>query len=220
MLSVLAAGGIVSLIEMVRGRQARRLLGVIGIVTGTVLVGCLPGPFCEETLDYDAELDYLVGRHHFQEAQQAADVHIAADHIRSAKESFQRAVERNPGFADAWNELGNVYYVEGREAKAAGADLALFPEMWSIGYTFPKQSLHDPTPRLGPAEFAAMAAEACSELLSQLDDDLRPVALAKLEDYTNKEIATKLDCSISTVERSLRLIRKIWRTAGATRRSR
>ena len=24
-----------------------------------------------------------------------------------------------------------------REAKILGADLALFPEMWSIGYTFP-----------------------------------------------------------------------------------
>ncbi len=44
-----------------------------------------------------------------------------------------------------------------REAQGAGADLAVFPEMWSIGYTFPKQSLHDPEPVIEPGEFAALA---------------------------------------------------------------
>jgi DNA-directed RNA polymerase specialized sigma24 family protein len=63
-----------------------------------------------------------------------------------------------------------------------------------------------PTP-----EFAAMVAEQCARLLNCLDDDLRPVALAKMEDYTNREIAAKLGCSLSTVERSLRLVRKIWK---------
>ncbi len=61
-----------------------------------------------------------------------------------------------------------------------------------------------PTP-----EFAAMLAEQCARLLGCLNDDLRPIALAKMEDYTNQEIAVKLDCSLSTVERGLRLIRKI-----------
>jgi DNA-directed RNA polymerase specialized sigma24 family protein len=62
-----------------------------------------------------------------------------------------------------------------------------------------------PTP-----EFAAMVAEQCARLLESLNDDLRPIAVAKMEDYTNQEIAAKLDCSLSTVERSLRLIRKLW----------
>jgi DNA-directed RNA polymerase specialized sigma24 family protein len=66
-----------------------------------------------------------------------------------------------------------------------------------------------PTP-----EFAAIVAEKCRRLLNQLDDDLRPVALAKMEEYTNEEIASKLDCSVSTVERSLRLIRTIWGARG------
>jgi DNA-directed RNA polymerase specialized sigma24 family protein len=43
-----------------------------------------------------------------------------------------------------------------------------------------------------------------------LDDDLRPVALAKLQDYTNEEIARNFHSSLSIVDRSLRLIRKIW----------
>jgi DNA-directed RNA polymerase specialized sigma24 family protein len=62
-----------------------------------------------------------------------------------------------------------------------------------------------PTP-----EFAAIVAEQCSRLLDSLNDDLRPLALAKMEGYTNEEIGGKLDCSLSTVERGLRLIRKIW----------
>ncbi|MGA2618141.1 MAG: ECF-type sigma factor [Thermoguttaceae bacterium] len=62
-----------------------------------------------------------------------------------------------------------------------------------------------PTP-----EFAATMADECARLLGQLDDDLQQIALAKMEDFTNQEIAGKLDCSVSTVERSLRLIRKIW----------
>ena len=64
-----------------------------------------------------------------------------------------------------------------------------------------------PTP-----EFAAMVAEECQRLLEQLDDNLRPVALAKMENFTNEEIARRLGCSVSTIERSLRLIRKIWQT--------
>lgn len=62
-----------------------------------------------------------------------------------------------------------------------------------------------PTP-----EFSAILAEECSRLLNLLDDDLRAVALAKMEDYTNQEVAKRLDCSVSTVARSLRLIRRIW----------
>jgi DNA-directed RNA polymerase specialized sigma24 family protein len=59
-------------------------------------------------------------------------------------------------------------------------------------------------------EFAAIVAEECDRLLGRLNDDLRAVALAKMEGFTNQEIARRLDCSVSTVERSLRLIRKIW----------
>jgi RNA polymerase sigma factor (sigma-70 family) len=63
-----------------------------------------------------------------------------------------------------------------------------------------------PTP-----EFAAIVAEECARLLGSLEEDLRQIAVAKMEDYTNLEIAERLDCSVSTVERSLRLIRRIWR---------
>jgi len=64
---------------------------------------------------------------------------------------------------------------------------------------------NDPTP-----EFAIILAEACETLLDQLDTELQQLALNKLEGYTNKEIASKLGCSLATVERRLKLIRKKW----------
>jgi RNA polymerase sigma factor (sigma-70 family) len=63
-----------------------------------------------------------------------------------------------------------------------------------------------PTP-----EFAAQVLDEFRELLERLgDDSLRSVALAKMEGYTNKQIADRLGCIEKTVERKLRSIRKIW----------
>jgi DNA-directed RNA polymerase specialized sigma24 family protein len=60
-------------------------------------------------------------------------------------------------------------------------------------------------------EFAVQMAEECRRLLDRLgDDDLRAVALWRMEDRTVEEIATLLGCVPRTVERKLRLIRGIW----------
>jgi DNA-directed RNA polymerase specialized sigma24 family protein len=64
----------------------------------------------------------------------------------------------------------------------------------------------EPTP-----EFAALVAEECRTLLRRLGDDgLRAVAVAKMEGYTNDEVAAALGCSVRSVERKLQLIRNIW----------
>ena len=42
------------------------------------------------------------------------------------------------------------------------------------------------------------------------DDELRRVAILKLEGYTNAEITAQVDRSPATVERWLNLIRKHW----------
>lgn len=57
-----------------------------------------------------------------------------------------------------------------REAKQAGAELALFPEMWSIGYTFPKQSLHDAAPKLSSSEFFALAEPVDGDWVQEFRD--------------------------------------------------
>jgi RNA polymerase sigma factor (sigma-70 family) len=64
----------------------------------------------------------------------------------------------------------------------------------------------EPTPA-----FAAEVAENLTRLLNKLrDDELRQIALRKMDGYTNEEIANQLDMALATVERRLRLIRKCW----------
>jgi RNA polymerase sigma factor (sigma-70 family) len=60
-------------------------------------------------------------------------------------------------------------------------------------------------------EFEAEMDEEFRRLLDKLDDDeLRSIAVWKMEGFTNEELAAKLLCAVSTVERRLRMIRKIW----------
>jgi DNA-directed RNA polymerase specialized sigma24 family protein len=60
-------------------------------------------------------------------------------------------------------------------------------------------------------EFAAQIAEECEDSLQKLgDEQLRSVALWKMERFTNGEIAAKLGCVPRTVERKLRTIRHLW----------
>jgi DNA-directed RNA polymerase specialized sigma24 family protein len=64
-------------------------------------------------------------------------------------------------------------------------------------------------------EFAAQTAEEYRRLLEMLPtQELRDVAVWKLEGYTNVEVAAKMKdgkgCAESTVERKLARIRKIW----------
>jgi DNA-directed RNA polymerase specialized sigma24 family protein len=69
-------------------------------------------------------------------------------------------------------------------------------------------------PDADPA-FAAQVAEECQRLLDALGEDgLRLLAVRKMEGYTNEEIAGLLNCSLATVERRLRLIRRLWEEQG------
>jgi DNA-directed RNA polymerase specialized sigma24 family protein len=64
----------------------------------------------------------------------------------------------------------------------------------------------EPTP-----DFAAAFAEEFQRLLAQLDEpSLRAVALAKMEGWSNEEVAARHGLALRTVERKLALIRKIW----------
>ena len=63
----------------------------------------------------------------------------------------------------------------------------------------------------GDPALEAEMLETYDRLLRALgDDNLKAVALAKLDGYTNPEIALKLGVSVSGVERRLRSIRGIW----------
>ena len=91
-----------------------------------------------------------------------------------------------------------AWFQKGNGPRASGAGLAALASQ-------------EPSP-----EFAALLADECGSLLLRLKDDgLKAVAVARLEGYTNAEVATKLGCSIRSIERKLNLIRNIWeRSAG------
>lgn len=71
--------------------------------------------------------------------------------------------------------------------------------------------LEDVLDREPRPEEAVQMCEDAERLLAALPDEkLRQIALLAAEGFKNKEIADKLECSLSTVERKLRLIRDIW----------
>jgi DNA-directed RNA polymerase specialized sigma24 family protein len=60
-------------------------------------------------------------------------------------------------------------------------------------------------------EFAAQFAEQVEQLLALLaDDTLRKIALAKMEGFTNAELARDLGLNVRSIERKLHLIRRTW----------
>lgn len=63
----------------------------------------------------------------------------------------------------------------------------------------------EPTP-----EETAELAEESERLLKLLDEEARAIALAKLEGYTNLEIAGRTGLALRSVERKLQLIRRTW----------
>lgn len=96
-----------------------------------------------------------------------------------------------------------------RRAQKRGGDLhrvEAAAEQDDDGLVLEQLAGPEPTP-----EFAAMVAEEYERLLEALgDDDLRRVAVWRLEGLTNDEIADRLGCARRTVARRLDLIRKIW----------
>ena len=57
----------------------------------------------------------------------------------------------------------------------------------------------EPTP-----EDVAVMRESLHEMLTVLPDDQREIALLKMQAYTNREIADRVNCSVATVERRLK----------------
>jgi DNA-directed RNA polymerase specialized sigma24 family protein len=61
-------------------------------------------------------------------------------------------------------------------------------------------------------DFCAQVAEEFSRLLDHLGtDELRSIAIFKMEGYTDEEIAARLGKSVRTVVRKVSVIRNKWR---------
>jgi len=59
-------------------------------------------------------------------------------------------------------------------------------------------------------EAAAITTEAMDELQTALSPEEGLIAVYKLNGRSNTEIASILECGLSTIERRLRLIRRKW----------
>ena len=64
-----------------------------------------------------------------------------------------------------------------------------------------------------PADAALMADELDSLLARLPDEELRRIAVLKLDGYTNEEIAQAIDTSLRSVARRLAVIRRTWEEA-------
>jgi DNA-directed RNA polymerase specialized sigma24 family protein len=145
----------------------------------------------------------------------------AEDVALSAFDSFVRAVEaqrfpRLDDRDDLWQVLlmltvrkAGKLLRQDRAEKRGGGRVRLLSELAGEGPA-PAAELLPPSDEPDPAEAAAMA-ETCAHLLERLqDDELRQVAVWRLEGLTNAEIGARLNRSVGAVERKLQLIRRIW----------
>jgi DNA-directed RNA polymerase specialized sigma24 family protein len=134
---------------------------------------------------------------------------------RTRQGSYPRLRRRN----DLWRLLAqitshkalNLIRKERSKKRGGGrlvtAPLHVDPPHSLIHESFAQLASSDP----GPVVFA-MNADFLEHLLATLkDEELRAVAVAKLDGSSNEEIAAKIRRSIPTVERRLRLIRDVWR---------
>ncbi len=92
----------------------------------------------------------------------------------------------------------------GREKRGGGRTLRA--DDLSQSGVLAQVAAREPTP-----EFALQLDEEYRHLLERLaDDELRRIAVWKMEGQSNDEIARRLDCGLRTVERKLGVIRAIW----------
>ncbi len=137
----------------------------------------------------------------------------------SAFDSFCRGIEqgRFPQMADRTNLWSLLVTITARKVLNLKRDQQRLKRGGSatpdgLDEAFELEHAHgeEPSP-----DFVAEVTEECQRLLDLLgDDDLRRIAMWKMEGYTNKEIAEKLPGSPRTVERKLELIRGIWEKKG------
>jgi DNA-directed RNA polymerase specialized sigma24 family protein len=143
------------------------------------------------------------------------------DAVLSAFDSFCRGAEQGrfpkvQDRGDLWNLLVAItirkvcdqVQHESRQKRGGGAVLgeADLAKRSDADRAFDNIIGSEPTPQL-----AVEMAEQCQRLLELLQaEDLRSIALLKMEGYTNDEIADRLDCVRSTVQRKLNLIRSRW----------
>ncbi len=91
--------------------------------------------------------------------------------------------------------------------KVRGESIFENADAFSVGH-FGIDSAADSTPS---PDFAAQFSDQVQYCMEKLDCDvLQRIVMLKLEGFTNKEVAENIGCSLSSIERKMRLIRQLW----------
>ena len=104
---VLAAAGLLALIEMIRAGQSGRLGLAASCMIGVGLLCTLPGPFCQEEGNFESELYYLIGRASTERGQ-----------LDQAMSEYAKAIEIDPNNADAHKAMGAILIMKGHMQQA------------------------------------------------------------------------------------------------------
>jgi DNA-directed RNA polymerase specialized sigma24 family protein len=168
---------------------------------------------------YFEKLMQLARKHLHQDVRRAAD---EEDIALSALDSFFRGIAagRFPRLQDRhdlWRLLLAITLFKARDhvrdehrARRGGGQVTTGADLIALlgGPGDDLDRLAGPEP---PPDVAAAFADQCRHRLALLPgDDLRRVALARLEGDTVAEVASHLGLSRRAVERKLRLIRQLW----------
>lgn len=140
-LAILAAAGGCGVASALRRRAWPALRHAAAAAAAATLLATVPGPFCAEGLNLEAELHHLVGTRKFHEGRsdeaiadfrtalaldprypEAHNYLGAALYAQGNKSEglshLRAAVEANPGYEHAHNNLGSALAMEGRPAEA------------------------------------------------------------------------------------------------------
>jgi DNA-directed RNA polymerase specialized sigma24 family protein len=130
------------------------------------------------------------------------------DIAQSALKSFWHGVQR--GRFPLLNDRNDLWRILLTIADRKVVDLKVRECRQKRGGGKPNMPLpaDDLMPTEGEVNAVTHEVEHLLDLLN--DSELRQIAVWKMEGYTSDEIAQKLQCVTRTVERKLRLIRKLW----------
>ena len=142
------------------------------------------------------------------DAQDAVQSAFASFWKRAVDGQFGAEIDRN----DLWNLLGVITVRKSlRQARREGAARRGAGRVLTEGsLRHPDgtlQSLDDIAAHVSPVEIDISS----TELLNQLNSELREIAVLRLLGYLNRDIASQLGSSERTIERKLAEIRECWK---------